>query len=105
MKAFLIESLKNFKLNQMKEKIKLIKGEKESISNIELTKSNLLNLIQVDYDDDDNHENRNVLEPIELEKSGIYFRKFFVDSLRESSHNNYYVPKSKEPSRRYDNYI
>ena len=104
MKAFLIESLKNFKLNQMKEKIKLIKGEKESISNIELTKSNLLNLIQVDYDDD-NHENRNVLEPIELEKSGIYFRKFFVDSLRESSHNNYYVPKSKEPSRRYDNYI
>ena len=91
MKAFLIESLKNFKLNQMKEKIKLIK-------------SNLLNLIQVDYDDD-NHENRNVLEPIELEKSGIYFRKFFVDSLRESSHNNYYVPKSKEPSHRYDNYI
>ena len=35
----------------MKEKIKLIKGEKESISNVELTKSNLLNLIQVDYDD------------------------------------------------------
>ena len=103
MKAFIIESLNNFKLNQMKEKIR--ENRSESYSNIELAKSNLLGLIYVYYED----ENRNIFEPIELEKSGINFRKLFVDYLRESSlHNNFnynnnYSHFSREISNRYDN--
>ena len=72
MKVFIIESLNNFKLNQMKEKIK--ENRSESYSNIELAKSNLLGLIYVDYED----ENRNIFEPIELEKSGINLKNFLL---------------------------
>ena len=105
MKIFIIELLNSFKLNQMKEKIK--ENRSESYSNIELAKSNLWGLIYVYYED----ENRNIFEPIELEKSGINFRKLFVDYLRESSlHNNFnynnnYSHFSREISNRYDNWL
>ena len=91
MKAFLIESLNNFKLLQMKEKARKIQrnDNSDNIIKSNSTKSNLLGLIQLDYgeENDENKENSNILEPMELEKSNLNMsiRKSFVDSFRRES--------------------
>ena len=79
MREFIIQSVENFKMNQVKEKLKG-KGERD----IDPTRSNLFGLIEPEYEDKDKS---NMLEPMELDKSwiGINFRKSFVDSLRNSN--------------------
>ena len=73
MKEFIIQSVENFKLNQVKEKITYQMGNKVDNSNsIVPTRSNLFGLIQLDYEDEtENKERSNMLEPIELDKSWI----------------------------------
>ena len=89
--TFLIESLNNFKLLQMKKKAKKMKinDNNDNIIKMNSTKSNLLGLIQLDYgeENDENKENSNILEPIELDKShlNMSIRKSFVDSFRRDS--------------------
>jgi hypothetical protein len=73
MKEFIIQSVENFKLNQVKERISYQMGNKVDNSNsIVPTRSNLFGLIQLDYEDEnENKERSNMLEPIELDKSWI----------------------------------
>ena len=73
MKEFIIQSVENFKLNQVKERITYQMGNKADNSNsIVPTRSNLFGLIQLDYEDEnENKERSNMLEPIELDKSWI----------------------------------
>ena len=89
MKNFICESLENFKLQQLKEKIAKI-NDCKNISymnnnidkNIENKNNNLNGLIQLDYEDE-NKDKSNILEPIELDKSNfnLNFRKSFIESL------------------------
>ena len=84
MKNFIGESLENFKLQQIKEKMNKIND------------SNLLYLhtnndkMQLEYDDDIKDKS-NILEPIELDKSNNYnlnFRKSFIESLSGIKNEN-----------------
>ena len=78
MKNFIRESLENFKLQQIKEKI-----DKINDSNFLYLNTNNNEKMQLDYDDDIKDKS-NILEPIELDKSNNYilnFRKSFVESL------------------------
>ena len=94
MKAFLLESINNFKLLQMKEKMK--KNDNEIINNqkFEPSKSTLLDLIHLDYENE-NKEYSNILEPMELGESyfNINFRKTFVDSIK--GYNNNTLPSDE----------
>ena len=95
MKNFICQSLENFKLQQLKEKIANMNNNKalylnNNNDNNHLNKSNNLNgLIQLDYEDE-NKDKSNILEPIELEKSNfnINFRKSFIESLSGIKNDN-----------------
>jgi hypothetical protein len=94
MKNFLFESLENFKLQQLKEKIAKVNDSKNNILNntekINENKNNNLNgLIQLDYEDE-NKDKSNILEPIELDKSNfnLNFRKSFIESLSGIRNDN-----------------
>ena len=89
MKEFIRESLENFRLQQLKEKIFEINENKIKNTYLNdnteknLDKNNNINgLIQLDYEDEIKDKN-NILEPIELDKSNynLNFRKSFIDSL------------------------
>ena len=78
MKNFIGESLENFKLQQIKEKMTKIND-----SNFLYLNTNNNEKIQLDLEDDIKDKS-NILEPIELDKSTNYnlnFRKSFVESL------------------------
>ena len=78
MKNFIGESLENFKLQQIKEKMPKIND-----SNFLYLNTNNNEKMQLEYDDDIKDKS-NILEPIELDKSNNYnlnFRKSFVESL------------------------
>ena len=78
MKNCIGESLENFKLQQIKEKMAKIND-----SNFLYLNTNNNEKMQLDYDDDIKDKS-NILEPIELDKSNNYnlnFRKSFVESL------------------------
>ena len=94
MKNFICQSLENFKLQQLKEKIANINNNNSNILNNNneknMNKSNNLNgLIQLDYEDE-NKDKSNILEPIELDKSNynINFRKSFIESLSGIKNDN-----------------
>ena len=88
MKNFICQSLENFKLQLLKEKISKINEDKNSYLNNNIDKNNenknnnLNGLIQLDYEDEIKDKS-NILEPIELEKSNynLNFRKSFIESL------------------------
>ena len=88
MKNFICQSLENFKLQLLKEKISKINEDKNSYlnnnieKNIDNKNNNLNGLIQLDYEDEIKDKS-NILEPIELEKSNynLNFRKSFIESL------------------------
>ena len=94
MKAFLIESINNFKLVQMKDKMNENNGNQ--VNNIhqkfDPAKSNLIGLIYLDYENE--NKDSHMFEPIELEKS--YFngatKKNLVDSFK-SMNQNYHNQK------------
>ena len=84
MKNFIRQSLENFKLQQIKEKVKINK------SNFLYLKTNNNEKMQLDYDEDIKDKS-NILEPIELDKSNNYnlnFRKSFVESLSGIKNEN-----------------
>ena len=86
MKAFLIESINNFKLNQLKEKANIIQFNDDDNQIKFENKSNLIGLIQLDYGEDTEEKNGNFFEPMELEtNNNISLRKSFVQSLRRES--------------------
>ena len=86
MKAFLIESINNFKLNQLKEKANIIHFNDDDNQIKCENKSNLIGLIQLDYGEDTEEKNGNFFEPMELEtNNNITLRKSFVQSLRRES--------------------
>ena len=96
MKNFIRESLENFKLQLLKEKIEKINGNKNISLNNNQEKNkdnknnnNLNGLIQLDYEDE-MKDKSNILEPIELEKSNfnLNFRKSFIESLSRVRNNN-----------------
>ena len=91
MKDFLAESMKNFKLEQMKEKVHDLQDEDDEFNNqqFDLVQSNLLDLINLDYENE-NKGNEQILEPMELEKSNVNMsiRKSFIDSIRRYSQKN-----------------
>ena len=88
MKNFIYESLENFKLQQLKEKLVKVNNNKKSFLNNNIDKNNenknnnLNGLIQLDYEDEIKDKS-NILEPIELDKSNynLNFRKSFIESL------------------------
>jgi hypothetical protein len=85
MKSFLLESINNFKLSQMKEKANQMHFN-DSIN--KESKNNFIGLIQLDYGDDNDNskDNANIFEPMELETgSNINLRKSFVKSFRRES--------------------
>ena len=84
MKNFIKQSLENFKLQQIKEKVKI------NESNFLYLKTNNNEKMQLDYDEDIKDKS-NILEPIELDKSNNYnlnFRKSFVESLSGIKNDN-----------------
>ena len=84
MKNFIRQSLENFKLQQIKEKVKI------NESNFLYLKTNNNEKMQLDYDEDIKDKS-NILEPIELDKSNNYnlnFRKSFVESLSGIKNEN-----------------
>ena len=88
MKNFIGESLENFKLQQIKEKM-------AKINDSNFLYLNTINneKMQLDYDDDIKDKS-NILEPIELDKSNNYylnFRKSFVESLRGIKKEEKYI--------------
>ena len=88
MKNFIYESLENFRLQQLKEKISNVDYNDFNIEkNQEINSNNNLGgLAQLDYEDE-NKEKNTMLEPLELDKgylNHMSFGKFFVESL-----NNY----------------
>ena len=88
MKNFIGESLENFKLQQIKEKIPKI-----SENNFLYLNTNNNEKMQLDYDDDIKDKS-NILEPIELDKSNNYnlnFRKSFVESLSGIKNENKFL--------------
>ena len=96
MKNFIRESLENFKLQLLKEKIEKINGNKNISLNNNQEKNkdkkinnNLNGLIQLDYEDE-MKDKSNILEPIELDKSNFFlnFRKSFIESLSRVRNNN-----------------
>ena len=85
MKNFIGESLENFKLQQIKEKMNKIND-----GNFLYLHTNNTEKMQLDYDDDIK-DRSNILEPIELDKSNNYnlnFRKSFVESLSGIKNEN-----------------
>ena len=85
MKSFLLESINNFKLSQMKEKANQMNFN-DTIN--KESKNNFIGLIQLDYvdDNDNSKDNANIFEPMELETgSNINLRKSFVKSFRRES--------------------
>ena len=88
MKNFISESLENFKLQQLKEKLSKVNDYKTINLNYNIEKNNdnksnnLNGLIQLDYEDEIKDKS-NILEPIELDKSNfnLNFRKSFIESL------------------------
>ena len=95
MKNFISESLENFKLQQLKEKLSKVNDYKTLNFNYNIeknndTKNNNLNgLIQLDYEDEIKDKS-NILEPIELDKSNfnLNFRKSFIESLSGIRNDN-----------------
>ncbi len=88
MREFLTESLNNFKLLRMKERVYEIQGDKINTQKFEPTRSSLLGLIHLDYENENvNKGNDNILEPMELERSSINLniRKSFIDSFKYST--------------------
>jgi hypothetical protein len=90
MREFLTESLNNFKLLRMKEKIYEINGDDINDSKFDPRKPSLLGLIQLDYENENDNENKgtdNILEPLELEKStfNLGIRQSFVNSFKGMS--------------------
>ena len=90
MREFLTESLNNFKLLRMKEKVHEINSDDINNSKFEPRKPSLLGLIQLDYENENDNENKgtdNILEPLELEKStfNLSIRKSFVNSFKDMS--------------------
>ena len=90
MREFLTESINNFKLLRMKEKVYEINGDDINNSKFEPRKPSLLGLIQLDYENENDNENKgtdNILEPLELEKStfNLSIRKSFVNSFKDMS--------------------
>ena len=99
MREFIIQSVENFKLNQVKSQLR---NKKDSSSNIDPTRSNLFGLIEPEYEDKDKS---NMLEPMELDKSwiSINFRKSFVDSLRNSNSEKVLLTaRNSDASLRYN---
>ena len=94
MKNFICQSLENFKLQQLKEKLSKVNENKSfNLNNIDKNgdnKNNNLNgLIQLDYEDEIKDKS-NILEPIELDKSNfnLNFRKSFIESLSGIKNDN-----------------
>ena len=95
MKNFISESLENFKLEQLKEKLSKVNDYKTLNFNYNIEKnndnknSNLNGLIQLDYEDEIKDKS-NILEPIELDKSNfnLNFRKSFIESLSGIRNDN-----------------
>ena len=88
MKNFIGESLENFKLQQIKEKIPKIND-----NNLLYLNTNNNEKMQLDYDEDIKDKS-NILEPIELDKSNnynLYFRKSFVESLSGIKNENKFL--------------
>ena len=89
MKAFLMESINNFKLVQLKDKIN--ENNVNQVNNIhqkfEPTKTNLIGLIYLDYENEikDSH----MFEPIELEKSYMNGKNIF-DSFKGINQNSHH---------------
>ena len=84
MKNFIGESLENYKLQQIKEKMNKINDENFLYLNTNNEK------MQLEYDDDIKDKS-NILEPIELDKSNNYnlnFRKSFVESISGIKNEN-----------------
>ena len=85
MKNFIGESLENFKLQQIKEKMNKIND-----GNLLYLHTNNNEKMQLEYDDDIKDKS-NILEPIELDKSNNYnlnFRKSFIESLSGIKNEN-----------------
>ena len=85
MKNFIGESLENFKLQQIKEKMNKIND-----GNLLYLNTNNNEKMQLEYDDDIKDKS-NILEPIELDKSNNYnlnFRKSFVESISGIKNEN-----------------
>ena len=90
MKSFINESLENFKLQQLKEKMNKINDSNflylntnNNDKSIDIKNNNNMNgFIRLDYDDEIKDKS-NILEPIELDKSNfnLNFRKSFVESI------------------------
>ena len=89
MKAFLIESINNFKLVQMKDKMNENNGNQ--VNNIhqkfDPAKSNLIGLIYLDYENE--NKDSHMFEPIELEKSYMNksIKKSIIDSFNGNNHH------------------
>ena len=89
MKAFLMESLNNFKLLQMKDKFNgnNINEINNNHQKFDPAKSHLIGLIHLDYENDikDSH----MFEPIELEKSYMNksIKKSIIDSFNGNNHH------------------
>ena len=95
MKNFISESLENFKLQQLKEKLSKVNDYKTLNLNYNIEKNNdnknnnLNGLIQLDYEDEIKDKS-NILEPLELDKSNfnLNFRKSFIESLSGIRNDN-----------------
>jgi hypothetical protein len=90
LKEFLLYSLENFKLTQVKEKIQNVLDKN---NNINTSNNNFNNdgLIHIEDDDFYNSINNDALEPMELDKSmhsSMIFRKGFLFSIQNSDSNN-----------------
>ncbi len=89
MKAFLIESINNFKLVQMKDKMNENNGNQ--VNNIhqkfDPAKSNLIGLIYLDYENE--NKDSHMFEPIELEKSYMNGKNIF-DSFKGINQNSHH---------------
>ena len=102
MKNFIGESLENFKLQQLKEKMNKINDSNfiylntnNNEKSIDIKNNNMNGFIRLDYDDEIKDKS-NILEPIELDKSNfnLNFRKSFVESLsgiKNDNNNNYFL--------------
>jgi hypothetical protein len=89
LKEFLLYSLENFKLTQVKEKIQNVLDKN---NNIHTSNNNYNNdgLIHIEDDDFYNSINNDALEPMELDKSmhsSMIFRKSFLFSIQNSDSN------------------
>jgi hypothetical protein len=93
LKEFLLYSLENFKLSQVKEKIHNVFENNNNNNNSMHTSTNNLGnngLIQIEDDDFYTSTNNDALEPMELDKSmqsSMIFRKSFLFSIQNSDSN------------------